>query len=65
LAVKPKKLAPWTQIEPPCADCVEMQRKTQGQTLYCEHHQKLAELNVKGRIHRYTAPLNSKWTFGL
>lgn len=65
LTVKPKELPPWAQIEPPCADCLEAQRKSQGQILYCERHQKLSELNTKGRVHRYVAPINSKWTFGM
>lgn len=65
LTVKPKELAPWTQIEPPCADCVEAQRKSQGQTLYCERHQKLAERSAQSRVHRYVAPIDSKWTFGM
>lgn len=65
LTVKPKELSPWTQIEPPCADCLEVQRKSQGQTLYCERHQKLSEMSGQGRVHRYTAPVNAKWTFGL
>jgi len=65
LTVKPKELAPWTQIEPPCADCVEAQRKSQGQTLYCERHQKLSERSAQGRVHRYVAPTDSKWTFGM
>jgi len=65
LTVKPKELAPWAQIEPPCSDCLEVQRKSQGETLYCERHQSVSERSGQGRVHRYTAPINAKWTFGM
>lgn len=63
LAVKPKKLAPWTQIEPPCPDCVKIQRESQGEKLFCETHAESSR--PQGRVHRHIAPLGSKWTFGM
>ena len=38
LTVRPKKVPIWEQIEPPCPACVEMQRSTGGQRLWCEQH---------------------------
>lgn len=62
LAVKPKKLAPWTQIEPPCPDCVKAQKDSQGEQLFCEAH---AAPRSQGRVHRHIAPLGAKWKFGM
>lgn len=36
------------EIEPPCPDCVEMQRKTSGETLWCARH---GERQTRSRTH--------------
>jgi len=38
LTVRPKSVPIWEQIEPPCPDCVEVQRTSAGASLWCEHH---------------------------
>jgi nucleotide-binding universal stress UspA family protein len=38
LTVRPKTIPMWEQIEPPCVDCLEMQRATSGAQLWCEIH---------------------------
>lgn len=63
LAVKPKKLAPWKQIEAPCPDCLKIQQESQGEQLFCEAH--ASESRAQGRVHRYVGSLGSKWTFGV
>ena len=38
LTVRPKSIPAWEQIEPPCPDCVRMQRSTSGDKMWCERH---------------------------
>jgi nucleotide-binding universal stress UspA family protein len=38
LTVRPKTVPLWEQIEPPCPACVEAQRTSQGERLWCEQH---------------------------
>jgi nucleotide-binding universal stress UspA family protein len=38
LVVKPRGLPQWPAIEPPCPDCVDVQKSSQGQRLWCERH---------------------------
>jgi nucleotide-binding universal stress UspA family protein len=35
---RPKSIPAWEQIVPPCPDCVEMQRATHRERLWCERH---------------------------
>jgi nucleotide-binding universal stress UspA family protein len=39
LAYRSKSGQPWPDIEPPCADCLAMQRETGRQRLWCDRHQ--------------------------
>jgi nucleotide-binding universal stress UspA family protein len=54
LIARPKggKAAAVPEIEPPCVDCVEVQRKTSGERLWCERH---SAHRVHGRLH-YESP---------
>ena len=38
LVVKPEGLPDWPEIEPPCPDCVAVQRSSRGQALWCDRH---------------------------
>jgi nucleotide-binding universal stress UspA family protein len=38
LVVKPEGLPDWPEIEPPCPDCVTVQRSSLGQRLWCDRH---------------------------
>lgn len=49
--------APEPEIEPPCPDCVSVQRATAGDKRWCERH---AERHVRGNLHYETPP-----TFGV
>lgn len=40
LTVRPKTVPVWEQIEPPCPDCLVVQRSTAGEHLWCEQHSK-------------------------
>jgi nucleotide-binding universal stress UspA family protein len=35
---RPKTVQAWEQIEPPCPDCVAVQKETKRAKLWCEHH---------------------------
>lgn len=48
LTVKPKQLAAWAKIEPPCPECVKVQRETKGERLWCERH---SERHPRARLH--------------
>jgi nucleotide-binding universal stress UspA family protein len=48
LTVKPKELAAWAKIEPPCPDCVKAQRESKGERLWCERH---SEHHPRARLH--------------
>lgn len=50
LVVKPQGLPTWPEIEPPCADCLEVQQSTHGQVLWCERHSQ-----HRMRAHTYSA----------
>jgi nucleotide-binding universal stress UspA family protein len=39
LAYRSKAASPWADIEPPCADCLAVQRETKRQRLWCDRHQ--------------------------
>jgi hypothetical protein len=49
LAVRPKALPAWPAIEPPCPDCVKVQRETSGAKLWCERH---SEHHPRGHSYR-------------
>jgi nucleotide-binding universal stress UspA family protein len=38
LTVRPKTVPAWEQIEPPCPECLAVQRETGGAQLWCETH---------------------------
>jgi nucleotide-binding universal stress UspA family protein len=38
LVFRPKSVPAWEQIEPPCADCLETQRRTNRARLWCDRH---------------------------
>jgi len=38
LVVKPEGLPDWPEIEPPCPACVDAQRSSRGQRLWCQRH---------------------------
>jgi nucleotide-binding universal stress UspA family protein len=38
LVVKPEGLPRWPAIEPPCPDCVAVQKSSHGQRLWCQRH---------------------------
>ena len=38
LVFRPKSIAPWEQIVPPCPDCLEVQRTTSRHRLWCDRH---------------------------
>ena len=38
LVVKPEGIPDWPEIEPPCPDCVGVQRSSHGQRLWCDRH---------------------------
>ncbi len=45
---RPKSVPIWNQIEPPCPDCLEVQRQTGRSKLWCERHSQR-----HGRPHTY------------
>lgn len=52
LVARPKEAGPLTPpIEPPCPDCVAVQRETHGETLWCDRH---AKRHVHGHLHYST-----------
>jgi nucleotide-binding universal stress UspA family protein len=38
LVFRPKSVAPWEKIVPPCPDCLEVQDATNRQRLWCDRH---------------------------
>lgn len=50
LVFRPKSVAPWEQIVPPCPDCLQVQRATNRQRLWCDRHSQRHP-----RAHTYSA----------
>lgn len=57
LAYRSKAAPAWPEIEPPCPDCLTMQRETQRRQLWCERH-----TQHHPRAHTYT---ETPPTFGM
>jgi nucleotide-binding universal stress UspA family protein len=49
LTYRPRTVAAWEQVQPPCVDCVDVQRNTQRARLWCDRH-----AQHHGRAHTYS-----------
>jgi len=54
LVVRPKTQGQAVpQIEPPCSDCVQRRKETQGKALWCERH---SQHHPRAHLYNYTEP---------
>jgi nucleotide-binding universal stress UspA family protein len=56
LVARPKEWLPAPEILPPCSKCLEVQRASCGETLWCSRH---ATRHVRGHLHLASAPQES------
>jgi nucleotide-binding universal stress UspA family protein len=53
LAHRPMSAAPWEKIQPPCPDCLAVQRSSRRARLWCDRH---AEHHARAHTYRETPP---------